>query len=461
MNQFDTHNLLTSTDTGSGQVFLSGKPAHGFLPKAFALWMTAIYVGLFIIRPWEVMFPQLTAINFERLFAIFMVLCVMLTCGFRFRWNLQNGAVAMFIGALGLSSIRAWNAQAASEALYVYLTLLVCYCVLVSVIRSLYDLLFIIGAYIGFMELYLGKALWEYFINGRCQHAMGVTRLIGIEDTFGHPNAVASSIVLSLPLWLFLWKCRREILAGWSAAWNKLVVWGLAIYPVIAVLGILLTNSRSGMIELVVFAILWSLQGKAKGRMALNIFFALAILAIGWMTLPEEQKNRIKTIWDPSINTSAEEAKQGRFDAIRAALEIFKQYPITGVGPGNFILYRTQYVDGVKLDPHNLIGQMLAETGLLGAGAFVFVVAATLINVRMTRSMARGQSESNLLVLESLVVACRDSIILLFVGGLSGHNLYRFNWLWLGAFCSLAAEFSMQILNACEFDCEESYIACR
>jgi hypothetical protein len=29
--------------------------------------------------------------------------------------------------------------------------------------------------------------------------------------------------------------------------------------------------------------------------------------------------------------------------------------------------------------------------------------------------------------------------------GISGDSLYRYNWLWLGAFCSLALEFAANI----------------
>jgi len=83
--------------------------------------------------------------------------------------------------------------------IYIVLTLAVCYLALVSSVRNSFQLVFVIGMYIGFMELYLAKALWEYFVHGRHEYTMDVTRLIGIENTYGGPNALACSIVLSLP----------------------------------------------------------------------------------------------------------------------------------------------------------------------------------------------------------------------------------------------------------------------
>ena len=165
-----------------------GKPLGSFLPNSFALWIVAAYVGLFIIRPWEVLLPQLAVIHFERLAAIFVIFSVGLSHGFRLTLNMQNVAVAAFVAAVTLSAALAWDTQAAWGPYYVFLTLVACYVLLVSVICSPYDLLFIVGAYIGFMELYMGKALWEYFVNARYVHTQGVTRLIGIESTFGNFN---------------------------------------------------------------------------------------------------------------------------------------------------------------------------------------------------------------------------------------------------------------------------------
>ena len=136
-------------------------------------------------------------------------------------------------------------------------------------------------------------------------------------------------------------------------------------------------------------------------------------------------------------------------------MEIFKRNPATGVGPGNFIPYRMKQVDGVKLNPHNLVGQMLAETGLLGTAAFAIMVVSILVNCRKSVAASERNPDTNCQVLSGLARACRNSVILLFVEGISGHNFYRFNWLWLGAFCSLAAGFAMQIRSSSEYDDEE------
>src|SRR5574340_824920 len=106
---------------------LPGKPHGRVLPRSLPLWMAAVYVGLFIIRPWEQLFPELQAIQFERTYGICMVLCVAVTVGFRFELTLQTASALAFTGALGVCSLCAQNLDLAWEAFYTFLTLVICY----------------------------------------------------------------------------------------------------------------------------------------------------------------------------------------------------------------------------------------------------------------------------------------------------------------------------------------------
>ena len=104
--------------------------------------------------------------------------------------------------------------------------------------------------------------------------------------------------------------------------------------------------------------------------------------------------------------------------------------------------YRFEHVDGIRLEAHNLVGQLLGETGIVGGVAFILMVIVTLLNCRKVRVPGRGQSNATIKALSSLGPACRDAVILLAFEGLFGHNLLRFNWLWLAAFSSLALQFA-------------------
>jgi O-antigen ligase len=87
---------------------------------------------------------------------------------------------------------------------------------------------------------------------------------------------------------------------------------------------------------------------------------------------------------------------------------------------------------------HTLYGQLIAENGTLGVVAFLGILACFSLNAWEIRDHYRGiQSEKD----EFLFLLSRSilfSVFLLLLLGLGGHNLYRYNWLWFGAFQAIA-----------------------
>jgi O-antigen ligase len=164
--------------------------------------------------------------------------------------------------------------------------------------------------------------------------------------------------------------------------------------------------------------------------------------------MPAEHKGRFSTIFDPDSGPkTAHNSAIGRLEGFKAGIAMFKRFPLTGVGVGNFKPYRVEYVDGIYASPHNLVGQVLGETGLLGGTTFFFLFIGILVSYRRVWCLARGHSDPTFSVLSGLAFACRDSVILLFFEGLFGHNLRRFNWLWLAAFILLALQFAKSYLE--------------
>jgi hypothetical protein len=161
-----------------------------------------------------------------------------------------------------------------------------------------------------------------------------------------------------------------------------------------------------------------------------------------WLFMPMEQKNRFRTIWDPNAGPrNAAVSAEGRIKGFESGMAMFKRYPLTGVGIGNFKAYRAAQLDG-PFSAHNLVGQLLGETGLLGGLTFVLMVAVILASCRQVGVLAREHFDPELKVLSGLATACRDAVILLLFDGLFAHNVRRFNWLWLAAFSALAVKYA-------------------
>jgi O-antigen ligase len=425
----------------------------GIWPRSLALWMAVCYIALYILRPWEMSFAWMNDFHFERVYAICMILAVLFSLPARALagrpysplhsvTDLQTPAVLLFVAAMSLSTLFAYNFDAAWDKFYVAITVVAFFFVLRFVVRTPYELVFLATCYIVAMAVYLLKAQWEYFRNGRHDYTMGVTRLIGIEASQGGPNALAISVVISLPIWLFLVMSRKEFTAGWPAFWRKLFAPGLAAYLVLAISSMVLTRSRTGFVTFVVFLGLVALRMRGVEKKVLAGLAGLVVLSGLWFVVSDEARNRIRTIWDPEAGpANAYASAMGRVEGFRAGLEMFNRNPFTGVGPGNFIPYRVANVDGVPLEAHNLVGQVLGETGICGAMVFVFLVSVTLINCRRaSKPTCAGLHSQG--IANRFAVACRDTILLLLFEGLFDHNMTRFNWLWVAAFVSVALRFA-------------------
>jgi len=401
---------------------------------------------LFITRPWSQLVPELADWHVERFWVLAVITVVVGSGSLRLRPSLQTTSVICLLAAMGLSSLCALDGSAAWDRLYDYIALVLLYFALVSVIRTPYQLLFFATCYIVVMAAYLGKAEYEYFVHGAKDHTMGVSRLIGIETSYGHPNGVAASTVLSLPILYCLWKVRKPFTETWPRICRIWFPRCLVLYFLLATTAVILTNSRSGMLGFAGFVFLTAITGRKLRGKVIGFVAAAILLAATWMTMPEESKNRLRTVWDPSAGPSSAYASgMGRIEGMKAGFEIFQRFPIAGVGLGNFLPYRVAEVDGTALDAHSLVGQMLGETGLMGAGAFLLLLVAVFANWRRTVALANRNSNVTLQLLSRLADACRNAVLLLLFFGLFSHNMTRFNWLCLAAFALLCRVFAERV----------------
>ena len=450
LKQINDTSLENAKDTLANSVQLK----KGIWPLSLPLWMVGFYIALFIIRPWEKLIPQLGDIHFERVYGILMILVVLFSHKKQFRATFQSVTVLMLLITFILSCLFGINPSHSWDRLYIYLTQVMFFFVLVAVIRNPYELSFIITCYIATMAVYLAKSQWEYFIHGAGQYRMGVWRLTGIENSFGDPNALANSIVLSLPFLVFLWTIRKKFTFSWPYFYKSGFRILLVIYAILAISSIILTNSRSGMLSFILFVALGSFSlGKDIGKKLGYIVLSILLLLTLWNITPLEQKNRFKTIWDPETGpVSAYTSAQGRIEGLKVGITMFNRFPVTGVGIGNFIEYRVSHIDGIPLQAHSLYGQILGETGLIGIFSFSLMVLVMFVTIHKVKVIAMIKSDPKLEILSKFVLACRSSLILLFFTGLSGHNLYRFNWLWIAAFSTLALIFSKQRLQDLKID---------
>jgi putative inorganic carbon (HCO3(-)) transporter len=199
-----------------------------------------------------------------------------------------------------------------------------------------------------------------------------------------------------------------------------------------------LTGSRGALVAAAAaFCLLLLLAPIPRGLVAGAV--ALVVIA-GLVFMPSGLQARIGLSSSSSANPEVAKVSQGSEDAIRgrksenlAALQMFRDHPILGVGPGNYPLHYLEYSQKIGLDPrlanrepHNLYLGTLAETGIVGASAFFVVLWLSLRGAWRGKRWLRGRDA---LLAEGIFVALTSFL----VAGLFLHSTYpRYTWILIG-----------------------------
>jgi len=201
------------------------------------------------------------------------------------------------------------------------------------------------------------------------------------------PNFWARSIVLFVPFALSLWIAAG---AGHRGNLRWLLRWGWALAAVVLATGVYLTQSRGGMLALLLAVLLWLLLAGGRYRRLL----LLSPVALLLIPLVPGVGSRLATLQGLGGARSAvgEYSLVERVALQEVGLSIVAANPAIGVGPGNFgsafLDYNAEsFVQPrVQDDPyfaHNLYLELAAEGGVVGlTGWLVFYGGAVLLATR-------------------------------------------------------------------------------
>lgn len=390
------------------------------------LYLVIGYMWLFIHRPFEV-WPVLGTIRLELAYMLLLGL-VWLFHG-RKKWlpNTLHAAILAFSCAMVVCWLASPWAGIDQCSLMVenYLKLVVFYVVLVTVVQDEAGLKLLVKAFVVVMAIYMLHSLWE-FHNGRHMWRMGITRLTGVDETMCDPNTFGASVLYALPMALLFWGTNGE--DGRRARRTKFLVAG---FVGMAAVCIVLTGSRSAFLGLVVAAVVlgWKSRWGKKIKIA-----ALVLSPLLWFAIPADLEMRFATIVDPELGPkNAQASAQGRIDGLFMGLDLWQAYPATGCGPGAWT-----FATGSDVQSHTLYGQLPGELGTLGVLAFAAILLTMRSNMRSIKTAYKNHPEWGDDFPARLSKAIGLCVVLMLIEGCFGHNLYRFTWLWYGAFLIIA-----------------------
>ena len=386
------------------------------------------YMLLFVHRPFEV-WPWLGRYSIERVYMLFcLAYWLLMFPGKHWVRNKLNLAFLFFWMVLLFSWLTSdYQTAMAQHTVEEYFKVAVFYVLVMATVRDEVQLRTLIKGYLCVVGIYMTHSLREY-ICGLHVYRMGVARMIGVDKTCNDPNSFAATILYSLPIALPLWSeyaRRRER-------------WLLIYYIGLTILCILLTGSRSGFVGLIAFGLCSA--PKLILRKRLLFVLILGAVPVIWLLLPLDLQSRFRTIVDPSAGpANAQGSAEGRLLLLLVGVNLWERNPVAGVGPGAFAR-----ASGGGMQPHSLYGQTLGELGTLGAVALLGILVGFVANGLGIWRLGHSVTSVSRRFPVRLSNAILISIFLLLFKGYSDHNLYRYNWLWFGAFQAIA----LQVMRA-------------
>ncbi|MBE8953493.1 MAG: O-antigen ligase family protein [Quinella sp. 1Q7] len=267
----------------------------------------------------------------------------------------------------------------------------------------------------------------------------GAPRAYGFNHT---PTFYGSFMLIQLPVMIFI--AQSEFL---SPLWRRLALVGAGL----SLICLVLSMTRGAWLALVACVVIFVVPEKKYRRMTAKICAGLAIVFVIVAAMSPKIQDRLTTLTDANFQSNSE-----RLLMWQSAVEIFRDYPIYGVGQKMFFTaYNEQYIspeakerpgDGMRghTHPHNNFLHRASEGGLIGLLSFVGLYAyffwKFFRQFRRERRFAFGAGMTAFMILAALQLE-----------GLTDTNMNQvpiMREFWLIAGTMLAAD---NILNRGEF----------
>jgi O-antigen ligase len=284
----------------------------------------------------------------------------------------------------------------------------------------------------------------DFLRGGNYVYQQGIKRIVGIwTKGLGAPNYFGMISMLSLPFAYFWYKLTE----------NKKIKLLIICHFGLSLLSIIFSGTRGALLGAIFFVILNMRNFK---RIIYISVILTVVISLTYVILPEKLKYRYFGMVMPDqyaeqvVDANTEEESrmsaysrlEGLFDGWKLAL----LKPMTGFGPGSSARARYLVNPSLKfiyedyLQLHNLYGQILAESGIVGMIIFLSIIFLYFIQLRRFKDEVDEYP-----FLRQFILLMQNFMMLMLFYGMVSHTLYRF--LWFIAFAMHGALISITRFN--------------
>jgi probable O-glycosylation ligase (exosortase A-associated) len=286
----------------------------------------------------------------------------------------------MLWGWLALASVMAFDDSLAYPKLWEYSRGFVMAFATASMANSekrVRQILYVLAASLGLLGL---KSALDALLSGFSYTVVGPGGMIAEQNEY--------ALALDMAIPMLVWLVHDE-----SRNWIR---WAFRIMAAGSAIAVVATRSRSGLLGLLMGGLIITIYSKRKLIASVSVLAAVAVLLlIG----PKAALERYSTISTAAENDAS---AVGRLEAWDAAIQMTKRHPVFGVGLRNFVLVFPQYSNAEPRVTHNVVFDMLSETGIPGCILFLAMIFATISHMFLLSRAAQRDPRT-----EHLATFCR------------------------------------------------------
>lgn len=340
-----------------------------FKRESFAFWMICAYLFFEYVRPQSI-YPAIDFLPWTQLTVIGAFLGCFTDKTVRWVSSSVNVLLILFLVVILISSVFAYFPSVSYAKLENFYPWVIIYFLIINIVNTrkrffIFLCIFLVASF----KISLSLAI-TWAKRGFSFTDWGLS---GPPGFFQNSGELAIQMLVFWPIaWAFAHFVKPYVSKNWY--------WLLMLMPITAIMVILGASSRGAQLALVVQLIVMNYRTVFKPKVLISCVVALGLL---WTFLPEEQKDRFRTMGE-------DRTSQQRILYWENGLEMIKENPALGVGYFNFVPYFERYYpDDVLLRnaelPHNIIIQVGTDAGIVGLSIFIALLVVALIKAHRFR----------------------------------------------------------------------------
>jgi putative inorganic carbon (hco3(-)) transporter len=301
----------------------------------------------------------------------------------KIKWDNFNNLYIALIGVMSVTVITATNNRFAFNTTQAMLVNFVIFVIATNTVDSKSRLDKIVWLLLLIHLYHALKGIYNFAILGLVsagQHTSGNTG----SGFIGDENDFALALNTMIPFAYFYFMSYRN---GFKKYFSLILV-------LVFVLGVVASNSRGGWVGLMAVVAFCIIRSKRK---LLSFGIVAIIFLVGALFAPPDYFQQITTISDTHESTA-----QTRINYWKAAVRMYADNPIVGVGAGNGPFRMSDYVQGFRSSAtqwgrtfHGTIPQVMAELGTLGIGLYLLMLIYAFKTLFRTKRRAIAEADES------------------------------------------------------------------